>query len=193
MKKAKQKSYELGFDCCTKISKKEIEKMIAKCINHLRKKEYELNIPKLTYSMDKKVKPSQYALQCLKVYDDRSRSCAGRSLIQIGLCSSDLSKGKFKWKEYKSFNNDPTIGEIFTISPYQRLWLLVAHEVSHHVQYKYCPSVLRFKKTYKKGHGICFKTVYRYLRRDLINPMIKEQNRLEKINYEKEYNESYYI
>lgn len=193
MKKAKQKSYELGFDGATKISKKEIDKMITKCINHLRKKEYELNIPKLTYNIDKKVKPSQYALQCLKVYDDRSRSCAGRSLIQIGLCSSDLSKGKFKWKEYKSFNNDPTIGEIFTISPYQRLWLLVAHEVSHHVQYKYCPSVQRFKKTYKKGHGICFKTVYKYLRRDLINPMIKEQNILEKTNYETEYNESYYI
>ena len=56
------------------------------------------------------------------------------------------------------------------------VWLQVAHEVAHHVQYAICPHIKRFSRrgsnSYFKPHGDGFKTIYRYLRRDFINPLI---------------------
>ena len=48
----------------------------------------------------------------------------------------------------------------------------VSHEVAHHVQFARAKYVKRFKTTYRKPHGDCFKAIYRYLRRDLVNPII---------------------
>ena len=74
--------------------------------------------------------------------------------------------------EYKSYDKDPVIGgrQIETLE--QSLWLTVAHEVSHYVQYRHCPRIKRFRGKYQKSHGDCFKQIYRYLRRDFINPML---------------------
>lgn len=71
--------------------------------------------------------------------------------------------------QYANFADDPIIGNIKVNNFSEHLMIMVAHEVSHHVQYKYAPKVKRFKDNYRKPHGDCFKMIYRYLRRDLIN------------------------
>ena len=78
--------------------------------------------------------------------------------------------------EYKSFNEDPVIGKHEVQNFEHCVWLQVAHEVSHHVQYAICPHIKRFSrrgsKSYFKPHGDGFKAIYRYLRKDFINPLI---------------------
>jgi len=54
----------------------------------------------------------------------------------------------------------------------ESLWMTVAHEVAHHIQRAHCPRIKRFAKNHRKPHGDCFKTIYRYLRKDFINPML---------------------
>lgn len=139
-----------------------IEKMILKCMRLLRKKEYELNIT--TEDVRKSIK-------YLKV-TNATRSCAGAHEINIGLKSWSLSPGRKDFREYDAYAADKEIGSRSIKSVDEALFLIVAHEVSHFVQYRYCPKVKRFQYNYLKPHGDCFKTIYRYLRKDLVNPEI---------------------
>jgi|TARA_R100000081_G_C4816873_1_gene175856 hypothetical protein len=156
--------------------------MVTQCINHLKKKKYELNIPsKVSYYNGKKMlklSPSKFAKKVLKIKQSGVRCKGGKNLIHIGLHYFQFKEGPGEDIEYKSYRDDSTIGNMYCQNNYQRLLITIAHEVSHHIQYKYCPRVDRFKTNYRKAHGECFKTIYRYLRRDLINPMIEDQNKI---------------
>ena len=148
---------------------RDVATKVKRCIRQLRLKQYELDMP---------ADAGTIALRYLKVRDTPGiRSRAGASNITINL--GCWQRGNRFWTEYKRFNNDPTIGSIRISDADDALWCLVAHEVSHHVQYRYCPRVARFRrngsKPYDKPHGYCFQDVYRYLRRDLINPMIENK------------------
>ena len=77
--------------------------------------------------------------------------------------------------EYDSFANDPVIGEFETTDKELVLLAVVAHEVAHHIQLLYGPQTRYLKSTYRKPHGDAFKTIYRELRRTLVNPYIQNQ------------------
>lgn len=148
---------------------RDVSKKVKRCIRQLRLKQYELDLP---------ADAGTIALRYLRVRDTPGiRSRAGASNITINL--GCWQRGNRFWTEYKRFDSDPVIGRIRISDADDALWCLVAHEVSHHVQYRYCPRVARFdargNKPYTKPHGYCFQDVYRYLRRDLINPMIENK------------------
>ena len=143
-----------------------VEKMVKQCIKHLRKKKYELNIPKSAL---------EDCIIDLNVYKRKNgRSNAGFRCININvLCWQFHNK---VWTEYKSFDDDPVIGKIEVNDNSDILLCLVAHEVSHYVQYTYrnwFPEYL--KKEYRKPHGKTFQKIYRYLRADLVNPTIESK------------------
>lgn len=144
---------------------KKVEALVRKCMRHLKKKEYELDLPNGC---------ADAAVKVLKVKKiPRAPSLAGSSAIIINLGYWQF--GNSHHTEYKSFNEDPIIGKIEVSSNDDHLLITVAHEVAHFVQYKYCYRVKRFRQNYSKPHGDCFKTLYRYLRRDLVNPIVKEK------------------
>jgi len=141
---------------------RKIEQMVKKCMRLLRKKEYELDLPK---------ECADIAARVLEVRNTPGyRSRAAAHVIKINIAYFYL-----RFQEYKAFQNHPTIGSIQCTDWEDVMWVLVAHEVAHHVQMRYCPRVARFKHNWRKPHGDCFRQVYGYLRRDLVNPMIKEK------------------
>lgn len=147
---------------------KAVEEMVKICMRHLKKKEYEM---KLT------TQDVHNAIKHLNVYRRQNgRSSAGYRNININAACWQF--GNKKWVEYKSFTKDPVIGQIQVSDNNDILLCLVAHEVSHYVQYTHgskMPQHLRNRKSNDRGHGDCFKMIYRYLRRDLVNPIIKSR------------------
>ena len=83
--------------------------------------------------------------------------------------------GNMFHREYKAFNANPVIGGIQVNDDFDHLTVMVAHEVAHHIQYRYCRYVKRFRQTYRKPHGKCFQAIYAYLRRDMVNKVIKNK------------------
>ena len=142
-----------------------IKSMVRKCMNHLKKKEYELDITK--YDVDK-------AVAVTKIINTKSAGAtnACRNKIQINLSYWQHHNEKHFHKEYDSFNNDPHIGGRQCLNLDHAYLVSVSHEVAHHVQYAKAKYIKRFRGNYRKPHGDCFKAIYRYLRRDLINPII---------------------
>ena len=144
---------------------KEVEVMVNKCLRQLSRKEYGIVT---NYTIAKK-----RAKRVLEVHTQYVRSYAGAGRILICVNRWQFSTGKvMTFEEYPSFNEHPTIGE-FKGTNVDCLFALVAHEVSHHVQYAYLPHDRRYKHTYKKPHGDGFKLIYNILRRDLVNPLRK--------------------
>tara|TARA_R110000772_G_scaffold86319_5_gene180741 strand:+ start:1427 stop:1915 length:489 start_codon:yes stop_codon:yes gene_type:complete len=145
-----------------------VEEMVKLCVRHLRKKKYELNLPKSAIDN---------AVKCLKVYAYRNgRSWAGSNIIKINVLCWQF--GNSRWSEYSRFNDDAVIGRIDVSDNKDILLCLVAHEVSHFIQYTYYawfPQYLKDKQNRDRGHGECFQTIYRYLRQDLINPIIMKK------------------
>lgn len=145
-----------------------VEDIVKICVRHLRKKKYELNLPKSAV---------KNAVKRLRVYNRRNgRSWGGHNMLAINVLCWQF--GKSAWTEYKSFNNDPVIGRIEVCDNRDILLCLVAHEVSHFIQMTYSdsfPLYLRKKQNKDRGHGECFRTIYRYLRQDLVNPIINEK------------------
>ena len=147
----------------TKEDAKTIEEMVKQCLRLLRKKEYELYLPKKTLIPD--------AIDCLSIRNTPGVvSRAGRNTIKINIGSWQV--GNTHYQEYKAFATHPTIGSIKTNSKYDSWFVIVAHEMSHYIQYTYAPNVIRFMDSYAKPHGNCFKAIYTYLRRDLVNPVL---------------------
>ena len=141
--------------------------MVRRCMNHLKKKEYELNITQAR--VDEAVRVTRVVN---KNYANGA-TYAGKHVIQIN--TAYWQHDKTKMVEYKAFNSDPVIGQVNDVTEEEQFMLTVAHEVSHHVQYTVCRSIPRFKSTFRKAHGKCFQSVYRYLRRDLVNPIIEKR------------------
>jgi len=151
-----------------------VEEMVKLCVRHLRKKKYELDLPKSAVNN---------AVKRLKVYARRNgRSWAGHNMIKINaLC---WQFGNSVWSEYSRFNDDPVIGRIEVSDNKDILLCLVAHEVSHFIQFTYYnwfPEYLKKKQDKDRGHGECFQTIYRYLRADLVNPIINEKRELKEV------------
>lgn len=150
------------------VTEKDVIAAVKLCMKHLRKKEYELNLT---------AKDSELALKCLTTYRRKNgRSWAGYRKIHINLeCWQFGNKG---WSEYKRFNKDRVIGAIDVTDDQDILLLLVAHEVSHFVQYT-CkgsmPNFMKKKLHNDRGHGEGFQYIYRHLRRGLVNPMIESK------------------
>jgi len=145
-----------------------VEDMVKLCVRHLRKKKYELNLPKSAVDN---------AVKCLKVYARRNgRSWAGHNMIKINVLCWQF--GNSEWSEYSRFNMDPVIGRITVTDNRDILLCLVAHEVSHFIQFTYYnwfPEYMKRKQDKDRGHGECFRTIYRYLRSDLVNPIINQK------------------
>ena len=148
------------------ITERDVISAIKMCMKELRKKKYELN---LTPDATKK------ALRYLKVYNrTNGSSYGGFCLLKINLKCWQF--GNKRWSEYKRFNNNKVIGAIDVTDDDDILLLLVAHEVSHFVQFSFrmqMPKYMAEKSYSDKGHGECFQTIYRYLRQNLVNPIIK--------------------
>ena len=143
-----------------------IEGMVKQCMRLLRKKEYELSLPSRATDM---------AIRRLSIVDKNVNGATygGSNIIQINLSYWQHCKGYPHYEtEYKSYDKDPVIGGRIVNSREEALWLSVSHELAHHIQFAHCPRIKRFKHTYRKPHGDCFKAIYRYLRRDLVNPIL---------------------
>lgn len=144
-----------------------IERMVRRCMNHLKCKDYELGIKKHHV---------REAISCTKVVNKGWCSVAtygGRDVIQINLAY--WQHGKDGWhKEYDAFDKCPVIGGRYTKSLEEDLWMSVAHEVAHHVQYKFGPRCRWLKKTWRKPHGQAFKDIYTILRAKIVNPILGE-------------------
>jgi len=145
----------------TKREAEEIRKMVFQCLRVLARKENEIGFD---YRGAK-----SHADKVLQVVRRGSgRSFAGAHRITINLAWTSL----LHFREYKSFADDPTIGSIKVPDSYHHRLALVAHEVSHHVQFAYLPRMPRMRDLYRKPHGTGFKFCYRILRRDLVNPKV---------------------
>ena len=144
-----------------------IEQMVRRCMNHLKCKDYELGIKKHHV---------REAVSCTKVVNKGWCSVAtygGKDVIQINLAY--WQHGKSGWhKEYDAFDKCHVIGGRYTQSLEEDLWMSVAHEVAHHVQYKFGPRCRWLKKTWRKPHGQGFKEVYTILRSKIVNPILDQ-------------------
>ena len=138
------------------------------CLKEICKKQYEIHngaTGKLTY---------QHALTQLRIETkyrgQRSYGNNRRISIDVG----DYRRSCTSFHEYDSFANDAVIGTIkFCDDRELLLKCLVTHEVAHHIQSRYGRYTRYLKKTYRKPHGDEFKTIYRELRRTLVNPFIE--------------------
>lgn len=82
--------------------------------------------------------------------------------------------------EYKSFDADREIGGIYSNLKYQKLQLVVLHEMAHALQY-YSYRLNNFRCT---PHGITFKNFYRRLRNQFLNPYLQDQIKFKALYHE---------
>jgi len=82
----------------------------------------------------------------------------------------------YRFREYASFDSDKVIGGFYSQRPYDKLEVLIAHEVAHAVQF------FAYKKldTRCKPHGPMFKKYYAMLRTQFINNNLPKQAPLAK-------------
>lgn len=147
-----------------------IESMVRRCMNELKKKQYELGITKADVD---------YAVKVTRVVRRATGGAtyAGANAIQINLSYWQHRSEKAYHEEYDSFDKDPVIGGMVTYNMNDNLLMSVAHEVAHHVQRRKCRTIARFSKTHRKPHGDCFKWVYRQLRATIVNPAVEESRK----------------
>lgn len=158
-----------------------VVKFAKQCLKEICKKQYEVQVG-ITYP---KVQPLTYAdalkrLQVETKYrSQRSYGGAQRISIDVRYLRNPTRVGLNReepWyvlNEYSSFAKDSVIGEFETMNKELVMLAVVAHEVAHHIQMRYGPFTRYLKKTYHKPHGDAFKTIYRELRRTLVNPYIE--------------------
>jgi len=146
-----------------------VAKWVKKCLKELAKKDHEI--------ADRFVdaKPIKYAdmIDNIEVYCKGSgqRSNGGCYKINIDIKGAHREAKVGKFHEYKAFENDPVIGAFKTDNVEAVIAATVAHEVAHHVQYRYGPCTRWLKKSYNKPHGDGFKDIYRILRARVVNPV----------------------
>ncbi len=102
----------------------------------------------------------------------------GINIAMLGCCTDSDSIQRVY--EYKSFDSDPVIGGIYTRTKFQRLELVLLHEIAHALQY-YSYRVNNFRC---KPHGTTWKNFYRRLRVEFLNPQLENQVEL-KAEYDK--------
>ena len=141
-----------------------VAKWTKKCLKELAKKDYEI--------ADGRYKHADM-IGNIGVYcrgsGQRSNGGCYKINIDINGAYEEAKVGKFH--EYKAFENDSVIGAFKTNNVEAVIAATVAHEVAHHVQYRYGPFTRWLKKSYKKPHGDGFKGIYRILRARVVNPV----------------------
>ena len=140
--------------------------MTLKMIRHLALKQYELKIPYTRYRDHIKKGYVPIHIKGKGIAAGREEFVYSNQYWQFGNSTFD---------EYKRFAKDPVIGNIDVTDDDDIMMIICAHETAHHVQYKKLPSLKAFKGKWEKPHGEGFQKLYRYLRRDLVNPIIKEK------------------
>ena len=145
-------------------------KWTKRCLRELAKKEHEL--------VDFHLRPQTAALLqatlMVNVKARNQRSNCGRNQITIDVRDA-WCRGRSGWfGEYKAYASDPVIGDIAISDQEQGIAIIVAHEVAHHVQYRYGPYTRWLKKSYRKPHGHGFQDIYRILRSRVVNPFVED-------------------
>jgi hypothetical protein len=140
--------------------------MTLKMIRHLARKQYELKIPYPRYR-------DHIKKGTVPIHVKGKRIAAGRE--EFLYSNHYWQFGNSKFDEYKRFEKDPVIGNIDVTDDDDIMMIICAHETAHHIQYKRLPGLNAFKGKWEKPHGEGFQRLYRYLRRDLVNPIIKEK------------------
>ena len=149
-----------------------VVKFAKQCLKEICKKQYEIEY---------QGKPVVYA-EALKRIHVRTKYRNQRSYGSCDHISIDMKRYRrslTSFTEYRSFADDPVIGTISNCDDRELLLkCLVAHEVAHHIQMRYGLFTRYLKKTYRKPHGDAFKTIYRELRRTLVNPYIEPMQKV---------------
>ena len=139
------------------------------CLREICKKQHEIEY---------RGKPVVYA-EALKRLEIRTKYRSQSSYGSAAHICIDMQRYRqsfISFTEYRSFADDPVIGSIKDCDDRELLLkALVAHEVAHHIQSRYGSWTRYLKSTYRKPHGDAFKTIYRELRRTLVNPYIQNQ------------------
>jgi hypothetical protein len=117
-------------------------------------------------------KDIQYAQSIIKITKNATSSAGAH---RIAITKDYWQTGEEHHLEYASFNKHPIIGKIKVASHLEHLIVVVAHELSHHVQWRLCPGLERFKLVLNTPHGQVFKEVYTVLRKDFVNPIITQK------------------
>jgi len=118
------------------------------------------------------------------------RSNAGR--YEMNICTTCWNFNHKYWIEYKSVNKDPQIGQIKVNDNEDILFLLVAHELSHYIQYSYRHLLPKYLydsyntqkydksklKSMKRPHGLIWQEIYRIMRINVVNPFIKQKTEM---------------
>lgn len=133
-------------------------KWVKRCIRELAKKDYEIGFSakQMRAGLRVKLKAEGYI-------------CTGGA-ARITMTNYVLRHQLSRFREYDSIAKDPTIGTIRDAEPEIIYAAIVAHEVAHHVQYRYGPGVRWLKNKYHKPHGKGWQEIYRILRREVVNP-----------------------
>ena len=151
---------------------KKIERMVRKCMNLLKKKDYPIDIGK--EDVDR-------AVRLTRVVDKQWAAGAtyakGRAM-QFNLSYWQLRSDQWDdgWmREYRAFQKNKIYGNREVTDLDDRLLVLVAHEVAHHVQRNNIKQSTGRKGCWGKSHGEGFQRIYRWLRNDLVNPIIDQK------------------
>jgi predicted SprT family Zn-dependent metalloprotease len=140
-----------------------VEKLTKRCLREITKKKWELGELPVSYTR------AQERMEKIIV------NCSGKGSYgcarYISIDVSHYRAGNLYFTEYATVRDDPTIGARLFSTPEGALAALVAHEVAHHVQYRYGPVTRWLKKKYRKPHGEGWQAIYRILRREVVNGM----------------------
>jgi hypothetical protein len=147
-----------------------VVKFAKRCLREICKKEHEIGA---RWNKDNQISYADAVTRLrIKTKCRGQRSYGGDREISIDVSGYRL--GRRRHREYRAFQDDPVIGNLFADNPEVALFAEVAHEVAHHVQMRYGHTTRYLWKTYRKAHGEAFQTIYRELRRALVNPLIEE-------------------
>ena len=146
-----------------------VVKFAKQCLKEICKKQYEVEY---------QGKPVVYT-EALKRLQVRTKYRGQRSYGSRDHICIDMQRYRqsfISFTEYRSFADDPVIGSIIDCDDRELLLkCLVAHEVAHHIQFKYGLYTRYLRNNFHKPHGDGFKTIYRELRRTLVNPYIESR------------------
>lgn len=124
---------------------------------------------------------TDFKLAMIKLDWSTKRGCSRGGMyadgpgINIAMASLVKPQGDIYYsQEYKSFDNDPEIGGIYSRNRWHRLEMVILHEIAHALQY-YSYKVNNYRC---KPHGPAFKNFYRRLRNIHLNPFLEDQKEL---------------
>jgi len=95
----------------------------------------------------------------------------GINMAMHHYCKNYTGERLIRVYEYKSFDSSSTIGGFYTKNKYQKLEMVLLHELAHAVQYY----AYRINNTRCKPHGAIWKNIYKRLREEFLNPHLGDQ------------------